>query len=158
MNGVDVGEPIRDSAVTAAVSTVSAVPAIRARLVELQRQHVAAACQQSGGIVVEGRDIGTVVLPEADLKIFLTADQGVRAQRRAEQDRLEGRGADVSTTASSLAARDAADSSRAASPLTQAPDAHLLDATDLTLAQVIEAVIALATDSCSDSMRRPADA
>ncbi|MEI8080326.1 MAG: (d)CMP kinase [Actinomycetes bacterium] len=158
VNGVDVGEPIRDSAVTGAVSTVSAVPAIRARLVQLQRQHVTDACRQGGGIVVEGRDIGTVVLPDADLKVFLTANQEVRAQRRAQQDELEGRAADVTATASSLAARDAADSSRTASPLTQAADAHLVDATDLTLAQVIEAVVALANEARTDTKGRPAHA
>lgn len=143
VNGVDVSEPIRTAVVTGAVSAVSAVPAIRAKLVALQREEVMAACRRGPGIVVEGRDIGTVVLPTADLKIFLVADQAARAQRRAAQDEQEGRHGDVASTADSLAARDAADSSRQASPLTQASDAHLVDATHLTLPEVIEKVLAM---------------
>lgn len=143
VSGVDVSEPIRTAAVTGAVSAVSAVPEIRAKLVALQREQVLAACERGPGIVVEGRDIGTVVLPTADLKIFLIADQAARAQRRAAQDEREGRVGDVASTADSLAARDAADSSRQASPLTQASDAHLVDATYLTLPEVIDEVLAM---------------
>lgn len=145
VSGVDVSEPIRTGVVTGAVSAVSAVPQIRAKLVALQREQVLAACERGPGIVVEGRDIGTVVLPNADLKIFLVADQGARAQRRAAQDEQEGRADDVASTADSLAARDAADSSRQASPLTQASDAHLVDATYLTLPEVIDQVLAMVT-------------
>lgn len=142
VNGTDVSDPIRGEDVTSAVSRVSAVPEIRARLVELQRSAVSAAAT-GNGIVVEGRDITTVVLPDADLKIFLTADQQARARRRAEQDAEQGRVSDVANTAGSLAARDAADSSRKASPLVQAPDAIVVDATYLNLQEVIAAVLEL---------------
>ncbi len=140
VNGVDVSEPIRSADVTSAVSAVSAVPEVRERLVELQRAEVAAAGE--AGIVVEGRDIGTVVLPEAPLKIFLTADPAVRAQRRAKED-SERTHADVSieATQQALIARDAKDSSRATSPLAQAADAVVVDTTDLNLAQVIAEVV-----------------
>ena len=86
VDGVDVSEPIRGEAVTGAVSPVAAVPEVRARLVELQRAVVAASLADGRGIVVEGRDIGTVVLPDATAKIFLTADPEARAARRALED------------------------------------------------------------------------
>lgn len=140
VNGVDVSEPIRSAAVTAAVSAVSAVPEVRKLLVDLQRAEVAAAGET--GIVVEGRDIGTVVLPDAPVKIFLTADPAVRALRRAKED-SERTQADVSVEATqqALVARDAKDSSRATSPLTQAVDAIEVDTTELNLEQVITEVI-----------------
>lgn len=145
VNGVDVSGPIRSAEVTAAVSPVSAVPEVRTRLVSMQR-HAAADAQASGrGIVVEGRDIGSVVLPDADLKVFLTADPAVRALRRAKE---EAGGADVATasvsaTEQALSARDAHDSGRAASPMTQAPDAVVVDTTDMTLNEVIAHVCEL---------------
>ena len=140
VNGVDVSEPIRSATVTAAVSAVSAVPEVRELLVSLQRAEVAAA--GDAGIVVEGRDIGTVVLPDAPVKIFLTADPAVRALRRAKED-SERTQADVSVEATqqALVARDAKDSSRATSPLTQAADAIVVDTTELNLEQVITEVI-----------------
>ena len=147
VNGIDVSAPIREDDVTAAVSRVSAVPAVRAKLADLQRAETAKAAAGAGGIVVEGRDIATAVLPDADVKVFLTADQLARASRRAEQDQQAGRAADVVDTASALAARDAADSSRQASPLQQAPDAQLVDATFLTLPEVIDTVLALVADN-----------
>ena len=145
VNGVDVSEPIRDDDVTAAVSAVSAVPAVRALLVDRQRAQVAEAVAAGQGIVVEGRDITTVVLPEADLKIFITASPEVRAERRAAQDSGRGAGVrDVDATKADLIARDAKDSSRAVSPLTIAPDAIVVDTSDLDLEQSIVAVCALA--------------
>lgn len=141
--GVDVTEAIRTPEVTAGVSAVSAVPAVRRRLVDAQRQAVAQARADGVGIVVEGRDIGTVVLPDADLKIFLTADPQVRAQRRAAEDADRGHQADVATTAAKLAARDAADSSRAAGPLAQAGDAVVVDGTYDDLPTVIGRVVEL---------------
>jgi len=145
VNGVDVSEPIRDDDVTAAVSAVSAVPAVRALLVDRQRAQVAEAVAAGQGIVVEGRDITTVVLPEADLKIFITASPEVRAERRAAQDSGRGAGVrDVDATKANLIARDAKDSSRAVSPLTIAPDAIVVDTSDLDLEQSIVAVCALA--------------
>ncbi len=145
LDGVDVSEAIRTPEVTAAVSSVSAVPQIRQRLVQIQR---AAADGSAGGVIVEGRDIGSVVLPHADVKIFLVADQEVRAARRAAEDAARGHGGDVDATAEALARRDHADSSRAASPLAKADDAIVIDATydDLpTVIGVVTAVIEAAT-------------
>lgn len=131
----DVSAEIRGPEVTAAVSKVAAVPQVRAMLVERQR---AIAAKSDNGIVVEGRDIGNVVLPEADLKIFLTADQEARALRRA----LE-LGQDPTEIEQSLAKRDKADSTRAASPLVMAEDAIELDTTHLELHEVITHILDL---------------
>ena len=140
----DVAGPIRGDAVTGAVSAVSAVPAVRERLVAIQRDEVAAARAAGEGIVVEGRDITTVVLPDADLKVFVTADPAVRAARRAAQDADLGKPVvDVRQTETALRERDAKDSSRETSPLAQADDAVVLDTTDLTLDEVIDRVCAL---------------
>lgn len=134
VEGVDVGLAIRSAEVNAAVSPVSAVPEVRARLVELQRDTIG-----GGGIVVEGRDIGAAVAPFAQVKVYLTADPVARAQRRAAE---EG-GTDVDTTRQSLLARDEIDSSRDASPLTMAEGAVHIDTTGFTLDQVIDQVVAL---------------
>ncbi|AWW40349.1 MULTISPECIES: (d)CMP kinase [Streptomyces] len=136
VDGVDVAAPIRTQDVTSKVSAVSAVPEVRARITELQRSVAAAAGR---GIVVEGRDIGTTVLPDADLKIFLTASPEARAARRSG----ELKGADVDATREALIKRDTADSSRKTSPLAKADDAVEVDTTDLTLSQVIECVVTL---------------
>ncbi|MEZ7004733.1 (d)CMP kinase [Streptomyces sp. AD55] len=136
VDGVDVAGPIRTQEVTSRVSAVSAVPEVRSRITELQRA-IAAGAER--GIVVEGRDIGTTVLPDADLKIFLTASAEARAARRNG----ELKGADVHATREALIKRDAADSTRATSPLAKADDAVEVDTTDLTLPQVIECVVTL---------------
>ncbi|MEV5445966.1 (d)CMP kinase [Streptomyces sp. NPDC052644] len=136
VDGVDASGPIRTQEVTSKVSAVSAVPEVRTRITELQRSIAAAAPH---GIVVEGRDIGTTVLPDADLKIFLTASAEARAARRAG----ELKGADVSATREALIKRDAADSSRKTSPLAKADDAVEVDTTELTLQQVVECVVTL---------------
>lgn len=147
VDGVDVTEAIREPRIAAVVSVVSANPLVRGTLVRTQRAVVRDAVG-SGGIVVEGRDIGTVVLPDARLKVFLTADVAARAARRNLEDREAGRtSAGSGHTLAALAARDQADSTRAASPLAQAPDAVVVDATDLTLEQVIDVVIGL-VQSC----------
>jgi cytidylate kinase len=144
VGGVDVAGPIRSDHVTAAVSAVSAVPAVRERLVAIQRDEVAAARASGTGIVVEGRDITTVVLPDADVKVFVTADPKVRALRRAAQDVDLGKeSVEVTITHAALLERDAKDSGRAASPLAQAPDATVVDTTHLTLEESITAVISL---------------
>jgi cytidylate kinase len=145
---VDVTLAVRGDAVTAAVSAVSAVAVVREHLVALQRETVQAAHRDGLGIVVEGRDITTVVLPDADLKLFVTADPAVRAARRAAQDaEREGEQVDVETTEAQLRTRDAKDSSREASPLAQAPDAVVVDTSNATLdesiAQVADLVMAL---------------
>ncbi|SKB08627.1 (d)CMP kinase [Aeromicrobium choanae] len=136
-DGVDVSEPIRGDAVTAAVSPVATVPQVRSQLVALQR---AAIAQSTGGIVVEGRDIGTVVAPDASLKIYLVADPVARARRRALELGVE----DAEAMREALARRDAIDSNRAASPLAQADDAVVVDGTDLSLDEVIDRIVALA--------------
>ncbi|RPK66848.1 Cytidylate kinase [Streptomyces sp. ADI96-02] len=134
VDGEDASGPIRTQQVTANVSAVSAVPEVRTLITELQRSIAA-----SGGIVVEGRDIGTTVLPGADLKIFLTASPEARAARRSG----EIKGSDVAATREALVKRDAADSGRKTSPLAKADDAVEVDTTDLTLQQVIECVVTL---------------
>ncbi|MFK0152636.1 (d)CMP kinase [Streptomyces sp. NPDC090493] len=136
VDGVDVSGPIRTEEVTSKVSAVSAVPEVRTRISELQRTLARGAAD---GIVVEGRDIGTTVLPDADLKVFLTASPEARAARRSG----ELQGADVNATREALVKRDAADSTRKASPLAKAGDAVEVDTTELTLAQVIECVVTL---------------
>lgn len=141
---LDVSAPIREDDVTGAVSAVSAVPAVREQLVALQRAEVRSAQTAGVGIVVEGRDITTVVLPDADLKVFITADPAVRARRRAQQDEEAGRdNVDVAQTESALRSRDAKDSSRTASPLTLAPDAVVVDTTEMTLDEVIDHVVGM---------------
>ncbi|CUR60388.1 Cytidylate kinase [metagenome] len=134
VDGHDVSVAIRGEAVTAAVSPVSAVPAVRSRLLSLQREIIG-----TGGIVVEGRDIGSVVAPDATVKIYLSADAEARAARRAAE---EG-GSDLAATQASLAARDRIDSGRATAPLTIADGAVHLDSTFLTLEQVIDEIVAL---------------
>jgi cytidylate kinase len=134
VDGVDVGLAIRSAEVNAAVSPVSAVPEVRARLVELQRDAIGA-----GGIVVEGRDIGGVVAPFAQVKVYLTADPAARARRRAAE---EG-GSDVDSTQRSLLERDSIDTSRAASPLTMAEGAVHIDTTAYSLDEVVDQVVAL---------------
>jgi CMP/dCMP kinase len=152
VDGVDVSGPIRESGVTAAVSPVAAVGEVRARLVEIQRAAVGQSIAAGRGIVVEGRDIGTVVLPDATAKAFLTADAEARAARRALEDAQRGGGAgggDVAATAESLAARDKIDSTRAVAPLRRADGAIQVDGTFLTLAEVIDVIVGIVRDACA---------
>jgi cytidylate kinase len=135
VDGVPVDAEIRGAEVTAAVSAVSAVPALRAELVARQRAIIA----EGGGIVVEGRDIGTVVVPDAALKVYLTASAEARAQRRT----AELAGVDVAATHADLVRRDAFDSSRAASPLVRAHDAVVLDSTTLGIDEVVAHLLEL---------------
>jgi cytidylate kinase len=131
---VDVSAAIREPEIAREVSAVSAVAGVRAAMVDLQRRLIG-----TGGIVVEGRDIAAVVAPDAAVKVFLTADPATRAQRRAAEE-----DADHTRTHLDLARRDALDSTRAVSPLTQAPDATLIDATDLSADEVVGLVLELA--------------
>ena len=135
VDGADVSVEIRSAEVNAAVSPVSAVPAVRTRLLDLQREVIG-----EGGIVVEGRDIGSVVWPQAEVKVYLSADPDARAERRAAE---EG-GADLASTQQSLLERDRIDSGRATAPLTMADGAVHVDSTHLTLDEVIETILALA--------------
>lgn len=144
LDGEDVGAEIRGSAVTASVSAVSAHSEVRRGLVELQRRMIRQALAQGpGGIVVEGRDIGTVVAVDAGLKVFLTASAEVRANRRGGQDRRAGRGGDYATALMSVQRRDALDSGRATSPLRPAADAITLDTDGLDINGVLAALIVL---------------
>jgi cytidylate kinase len=143
VDGVDASGPIRTQEVTAAVSAVSAVPEVRTRLVELQRE---AAEKATAGIVVEGRDIGTTVLPDATVKIFLTASAEARAVRRAGELQAKGP-ADLAATQAALVERDAADSGRKTSPLAKAEDAIEVDTSELTLEQVVECVVTLVEEN-----------
>jgi cytidylate kinase len=117
------------------------VPAVRARLVAMQQEIIAAALTQGSGIVVEGRDIGTVVAPEAPVKMFLTASADARANRRTQEILDTGENATVREMHADMARRDKLDSSRVVSPLAQAPDAVLLDTTTLDKAGVVNAVL-----------------
>jgi CMP/dCMP kinase len=131
--GEDVSGEIRGDEVTRAVSAVSSVPGVRARLVGLQR----AMAEGEGSVVVEGRDIGTVVLPDAPVKIFLTASAETRARRRNDQNVAAGLADDYDGVLADVRRRDHLDSTRAVSPLRAAPDAEVVDTSDMTEAQVI---------------------
>jgi CMP/dCMP kinase len=133
IDGHDVTEAIRAPAVSEAASRAAADPAVRAALVVQQQQIVA-----DGDWVAEGRDIGTVVAPDAEVKVFLTASPEERARRRAAQI-----GADVQTVLAEQTIRDERDETREHSPLEAAPDATLLDTTGLPLEQVVERIVAL---------------
>ncbi|WP_410661083.1 (d)CMP kinase [Amycolatopsis sp. lyj-112] len=144
LDGEDVGAEIRGGAVTTAVSPVSAVPAVRELLVARQREIIDEVLGRVGGIVVEGRDIGTVVSPGAPLKVFLTASAEVRAARRSAQDSAAGRESTVDGARESVERRDRLDSTRAASPLRAAEDAVEVDTSQLNIDQVIVALAELA--------------
>jgi cytidylate kinase len=138
LNSGDVSREIRTGEVNAAVSPVSAVPRVRELLVDQQRRTIG-----EGGIVVEGRDIGTVVAPDAALKMYLSAHPSARARRRAAELAADQK-RDLEHVEKSLVRRDAYDSTRATAPLAAAEDAVVLDTTDLTLDQVIARIVDLA--------------
>lgn len=140
--GEDVTDEIRGAAVTQAVSAVSAVPDVRTFLVDLQRRIV----EQAGRIVVEGRDIGTVVLPDADVKIFLTASAEARAMRRNAQNIAEGRGDDFAAVLADVQRRDHLDSTRAVSPLRPAEDSVTVDTSELGIEDVIGRLLLVVGD------------
>jgi CMP/dCMP kinase len=139
LDGEDVSSEIRGDAVTQAVSAVSSVPAVRARLVDLQR----ALAQGPGSVVVEGRDIGTVVLPDADVKIFLTASAETRARRRNDQNVAAGLPDDYEGVLVDVRRRDHLDSTRAVSPLRAASDAVVVDTSEMTESEVIAHLLGL---------------
>lgn len=130
---------LKGPAVGEAASFVSAIPQVRAALVKLQRDFVAT----PPGAVLDGRDIGTVICPDADVKIFVTAAPEVRASRRAKEYRASGKDIDEATVLTDIRKRDERDSNRSASPLRQADDAHLLDTTDLDVDAAVAAAIAI---------------
>lgn len=133
LDGEDVSGEIRGDAVTKAVSAVSAVPEVRQRLVAIQRELASA----SGNVVVEGRDIGSVVLPDADVKIFLTASAEERARRRNDQNVARGLPDDYEAVLTDVQRRDHLDSTRAVSPLRAAADAVVVDTSNMNQAEVV---------------------
>ena len=138
--GTDVTLEIRTPRIDKSVSAVSAIPAVREALTNQQRTIAA-----SDNIVMEGRDIGTVVFPNAEVKVFLTASPEERAQRRALQNEQRGFGeTDAAVILADIIARDEADSTRDVAPLKPADDAHMLDTTGMTIDEVCEAIAALA--------------
>ena len=124
-------------AVGEAASVVSAIPEVRAALLDFQRKFAA----QPPGAVLDGRDIGTVICPQADVKIFVIATPEARAERRAAEYRAAGKAIDVATVLADIRKRDERDTHRAAAPLRQAPDAHLLDTTHLDISAATRAAI-----------------
>ncbi|WP_257161135.1 (d)CMP kinase [Corynebacterium cystitidis] len=139
LSGDDVSGEIRGPEVTRAVSAVSAIPEVRKNLVELQRK----LARDAHRAIVEGRDIGTVVLDTAPAKVFLTASADVRARRRYDQDIAAGRETDYDTVLADVQRRDELDSSRATSPLRPADDAEVIDTSDLTPDEVVAALISV---------------
>ena len=134
--GKEVTTAIRTAEIDKAVSPVSAAPSVRAALLDQQRR-----IGNAGNYVVEGRDIGTTVFPQAEVKIFLTASAEERARRRVEQNKERGVGlVDYEEVLADIIRRDKADSTRAVSPLRQAEDAYLLDSSDLTIDQVVDII------------------
>ncbi len=141
LDGQDVTDRIRTPEVTLAAAKVSRLPEVRAKLVQLQRGF-----SKGRGVVMEGRDIGTVVFPDARLKIFLKADPEERARRRLGQDKKEGRNATLEQTAYEIGRRDQLDAERKLSPLVPAKDATTIDSTRLTADQVVERILELARE------------
>lgn len=138
LDGEDVSEDIRSQEVSKNVSLVAMLPGVRKRLVELQRAMAA-----RGGVVMEGRDIGTVVLPDAPVKVFLTATHVERAKRRREELAAKGNLIDQEQMEKEILIRDQIDSTREADPLTQAEDAVVIDSTSFTVKEVVDMIMAL---------------
>ncbi|MCK8823937.1 (d)CMP kinase [Fuchsiella alkaliacetigena] len=138
LDGEDVTEEIRSSKVNNNVSLVAKVPIVRERLVDWQQR-----LAKDRGVVMDGRDIGTVVLPEADLKIFLTASSEERARRRYQELKDKGESVDFAKLKADIIQRDKLDSEREISPLKKSPDAIEIDSTDLTIQEVVAEVLAL---------------
>lgn len=141
LDGRDVTRAIRTTEMSDGASRVSALPAVRASLLELQRR-----LARAGDCVVEGRDIGTVVLPDAPLKLFVTASAEERARRRHAELLARGQESDLAKTLAEIKERDARDSGRAVAPLKPAKDAILLDTSELTLDEVVAKMLDLAQE------------
>ena len=137
--GEDVAREIRGPEVTQHVSAVSAIPQVRVNLVELQRK----LAREAGRAIVEGRDIGTVVVPDAPAKVYMTASAEVRAKRRFDQDVAAGRDVDFDAVLADVKRRDEADSSRKTSPLRPADDAEIVDTSEMTPDEVLAALTAV---------------
>jgi cytidylate kinase len=137
LDGIDITDKIRTPEISSLTSTISALPVVREQIVPLQRRLV-----KGYNAVAEGRDLGTVVFPHADLKIYLTADPEVRAQRRLLQQKGNiNDTAALAATKEAIETRDTADISRAHSPLKRADDAVIIDTSDLTIEEVLEKIV-----------------
>jgi CMP/dCMP kinase len=136
LDGREVTLLIRSQAISDGASRVSSIPGVRTALLELQR-HVG----RSGGVVVEGRDIGSVVFPDAEAKFFLTASVEVRARRRLDELLLRGEVTDLAAVAREVRERDERDQHRAVAPLIQAADARLIDSSHLTIDEVVDRIV-----------------
>ena len=136
LNGKDVTTEIRAEKISMKASSVSAIPFVREALFNMQRKYA-----EAGGIVMEGRDIGTVIMPDAELKIFLTASPEKRARRRMLEIEAKGLKVDFDELVREIKERDIKDSTRAVSPLKQAEDAVLLDNSDINLEQTVELIV-----------------
>jgi len=145
LNGEDVTEAISTPDISMAASKVSAVPGVRRALVPLQRN-----IAEKYSVVMEGRDIGTVIFPEAQVKIFLDAHPHERARRRACELNEKGQGEDIEAVADAIRERDERDRTRQEAPLMQAPDAQLIDTTGLSLEEVEEAILRLVRSRTSN--------
>lgn len=140
IDGADATPHLRDADVEAHVSLVSRVPGVRTALVRIQRDLAA-----EGGVVMAGRDIGTVVLPQADLKVYLDASRRVRAERRAAQMRGGSQAPDIDALMADLARRDGIDSTRETSPLTAAADAEIINTDQMSIDEVVARIVELAS-------------
>ena len=138
LNGSDVSERIRDRDVTAAVSSVSAMKRVRERMWEIQR-----AVGGRGGVVMEGRDIGTVVFPDAECKVYMDASVDVRARRRYDELRSKGKDVSFDTLKEEIVERDRANTERALAPLKKAGDAVVIDTSDMTFDEQVSAIVAV---------------
>ena len=136
LDGRDVSTSIRTQEIGQGASRVSAIAGVRRALLELQRS-----AARAGGVVLEGRDIGTVVLPDAEAKFFLTASVAVRAERRFKELVAKGETPTIEAVRHDVEERDARDSERAVAPLRQAPDAVLVDSSTLTIDEVVSAIV-----------------
>jgi len=152
LNGEDVSEAIREPGVSEAASKISGIPAVRRALLNAQRM-----AAPEHNIVMEGRDIGSVVFPEAQVKIFLDAEPEVRARRRAREWESAGRPADASALTSEIEKRDLRDRTRAESPLVQAPDAELVDTTHLSLDEAEERILRIVRSRVSNGQASRAE-
>ena len=135
-NGVDITDKIRTQRVSQTVSVVAKVPAVRVRLVEMQRKMAA-----KGGVIMDGRDIGSYVLPDAQLKLFITASLEQRTMRRLKELEAQGCSLDFEELKQEIKKRDTIDASREMAPLTKAEDAVLVDTTDLSIEEVTEHIL-----------------
>ena len=142
LGGEDVSQAIRRSEVGAGASRVATLPSVRRKLVDEQRRIARRYHETGGGVVLDGRDIGTVVFPDADVKIFLVADPGIRAARRCRELEARGEAVPYETVLEEMMRRDRQDAERALAPLRKADDAVELDTTRLTVAQQVERVLA----------------